>query len=951
MKHIIKKLIYDTKPYQPIPFWSWNDKLEECELERQMKWMQRSGIGGFFMHARAGLKTEYLSDEWMKAIEFCCKEAQTLNMDAWVYDENGWPSGFAGGKLLADESNRDWYILSGIGAYDLKADVSYQIDDNVLQRAEQGDETKLYLNLYFHKSTSTVDILNPKVVEKFLNITHNAYKRHFGEEFSKMLKGFFTDEPQYYRWKTPYTPMISQYFKEEYQEDILDNLGLLFIEKEGYRTFRYRYWLGMQRLMLQNYAEKVYNWCESNGVKLTGHYIEETTLGTQIMCCGGVMPFYEYEHIPGIDWLGAGTCNELPIRQVGSVARQLGKKQVLTETFGCCGWDISPLDLQRIAGFQYVNGANVTCHHLVPYSERGQRKRDYPAHFSLINPWIDEHFKGFNNYFSRLGMLLGEGEERVNVAMLHPIRSAYFDYKREEENNAFGIAELETALQSACRNLSSRGIEYHFLDETILEKYGNIDEDKFVCANCSYKFLVLPKIYTMGKHTEKLIRKFVDNGGRILLLDESPTYLEGEPYEYVYLQSNITLEDIEKEQPFQVVNREANLYYTYRKLDKQEFVYIQNASADTTYEQTLIIPKRYSSFVALDLNNLQMKQSDMTITVPANEGILLFFSKDEIILDGELEEVDLKFTDAEVNFDTNFLTVDVVCYSKNGVDFSEPILCNQLFGQLLEERYQGKLWLKYPFEIQVKPKQMAVIAEDVSVERRVNGHNIIPIDKCQTEPSFWYSDITDYVREGNNSYEIVLDWYQSEETYYALFGENVTESLKNCISYDSEIEAIRLVGKFGVYSKEEFENFDEETVCGCDFYVGGIPEKVSEPIKDGFPFFRGKLTMRQKFYFSDTNVKINVHGRYLNAKVWVNGTEAGSLLYERQLDISKWVCNGENEIEIQFNIGNRNFMGPFHCSWPEVFVGPGLFKLCNLPNSKEGKIRYRLYRFYKENVK
>ena len=157
----------------------------------------------------------------------------------------------------------------------------------------------------------------------------------------------------------------------------------------------------MQQLMLCGFAEQIYRWCDTNGVKLTGHYVEEFTLGAQLMCCGGIMPFYEYEHIPGVDWLGKTAETELPAKQVESVAAQLGKKQVLTETFGCCGWDVLPSELRRILSFQYVNGINMFCHHLVPYSERGNRKYDHPAHYSTINPWVKEEFKSFNDYYAQ----------------------------------------------------------------------------------------------------------------------------------------------------------------------------------------------------------------------------------------------------------------------------------------------------------------------------------------------------------------------------------------------------------------------------------------------------------------------------------------------------------------------------------------------------------------------
>ena len=79
----------DLKNYQSIPFWSWNDKLEPEHLRKQIRDMKAAGIGGFFMHARGGLLTEYMGEDWMKAVEACIDEAKKQDMNAWWYDENG----------------------------------------------------------------------------------------------------------------------------------------------------------------------------------------------------------------------------------------------------------------------------------------------------------------------------------------------------------------------------------------------------------------------------------------------------------------------------------------------------------------------------------------------------------------------------------------------------------------------------------------------------------------------------------------------------------------------------------------------------------------------------------------------------------------------------------------------------------------------------------------------
>ena len=948
MLHLISHLNTVTNEYRPIPFWSWNDQLESSELRRQIRWMREQGIGGFFMHARGGLKTPYLSDEWMEAIEACCDEAGRLGMHAWVYDENGWPSGFAGGKLLEKAENRDMYITKEFGAYDPNADATYRLDGAALVRTQNGDASCEYLNLYFHRSPSTADVLNPDVVKQFLDVTHEQYKAHFGPQFSKKIAGFFTDEPQYYRADTPYTPMIAEYFQKKYGEDILDKLGLLFVEKEGYRSFRYRYWLAMQDLMLNSFAKQVCDWCSKNGTQLTGHYVEETSLGAQIMCCAGAMPFYEYEHIPGIDCLGKDTNNELSPRQLNSAAQQLGKKQALTETFACCGWNVTPAELKRIAGFQYACGVNLMCHHLLPYSEHGQRKRDYPAHFNPINPWINEHFRDFNDYFSRLGYLLSESEEPVNVAVLHPIRSAYLEYKRDIlADDGFPASEIEQPLRKTCRTLSARGIAYHFLDETLLEKYGFVDSAKIGCGLCSYTYLVLPKVLTMGAKTEQLIRQFVENGGKVLLMDEKPSYLEGEPHSYDYLKTNCTLEDIISAQPFSVDTPDTELYCTFRLFDGKPFLFVQNASDCKRYVQTFSFHTGYRSFVALDLVTMEEKRLPLTLTLEKNESLLLFPSHEPAPAVTDHPIVEMQLVNAATEFRTNFLTLDAVRYSKDGTHYSAPILCSDLCHQLLQERHEGKIHLCYEFEVETVPSSLRLLMEKNKTKQHfINGHPITLTDTLTAEPCVGIADISPYIQEGINRFETILHWHQSEETYYALFGEGVTESLKNCIAYDSEIEAVYLAGHFGVYSYDAFEDYAEDYILGQNFYIGKPPVNVSELVTDGLPFFRGELTLAQNLYLPDTNVRLALPGDYLTAKITVNGIYAGELCFESTIDISPWTRPGDNEIRVTFTIGNRNLLGPFHSLAPEVFVDPPTFERNDIPSTADGHPQYKFRRFY-----
>ena len=100
-----------TSEYRGAPFWAWNCKLEENELLRQIDIMKEMGFGGYHMHVRSGMATEYLSEEFMDLIRACVKKGKEEEMLSWLYDEDRWPSGFAGGLVTKNPEYRMKYLL------------------------------------------------------------------------------------------------------------------------------------------------------------------------------------------------------------------------------------------------------------------------------------------------------------------------------------------------------------------------------------------------------------------------------------------------------------------------------------------------------------------------------------------------------------------------------------------------------------------------------------------------------------------------------------------------------------------------------------------------------------------------------------------------------------------------------------------------------------------------
>ncbi len=542
-----KVLAQEHKEYKSMPFWSWNNELDEDNLVAQIEDMYEAGIGGFIMHARTGLKTEYLGEKWFSCIGACLKKAKELGMEAWVYDENGWPSGFVGGKLLEKEEYLAQFLTYAVKDY---------FDDTafaVYQKTERGyalidgekEGGKEYHTVYLEKSPANTDILNPDVVDAFIQETHEEYYKRFKDSFGKELVGFFTDEPQYYRWNTPYSKCVAEEFWKE-GLNVRSGLIYLFIQDKAGYEFRTKYYTTLNKLYVQNFYKKVYDWCETHDCKLTGHTIEESLFGPQMSCCAGVMPTYEFEHMPGIDWLGKFLPNELMLKQVGSVASQLGKKHVLTETFACSGYETTPRELKSIAEFQYFGGVNRTCQHLYPYSMAAQGKLDHPPFFAKHSNWYDE-FKTFNTYFDRLGFIVGETKEVYDLAIIHPIRSCYLQFLREDDMGS--VKEIESEFVRLLERLAADGITYHLIDESILENHGKNVENTLQVGNCRYDTIIVPNMPSIASSTLALLKEFK---GKLLNLGNL-TYVDGKE-QSVRLPSNISFAEIARNATVKVRN-------------------------------------------------------------------------------------------------------------------------------------------------------------------------------------------------------------------------------------------------------------------------------------------------------------------------------------------------------------------------------------------------------------
>ncbi|MBP3543196.1 MAG: hypothetical protein J6J86_03105, partial [Lachnospiraceae bacterium] len=595
-KKLIEQFKKPSADKRSFPFWAWNSRMDKDEIRRQIREMKRAGVGGFFIHYRDGLETEYLSEEWMDCVKAAVEEAREQGLYAWLYDEDRFPSGTAGGRVT---SCGDEYRCKGLtlevlpsSAYaklskeeietrlktqsETELQVSSQnlteFPDNrngllaVYRAAIDGDSIKEYKRLPLREDRASAteetfaedevllavrlevsapcgwfnneappDNLNPDCVKKFIEVTHERYKQVVGDEFGRTVPGIFTDEPSLHdrhsffgekkSW-IPWTYGYGEYFKELAGYDFLELLPEFYFHGERSAKVRHDYWHSIAKRYGESYFKVIGEWCEENKLLFTGHFLQEDKLGLSTRVNGVIMPNYQYQQVPGIDMLCEQTGEYMTVKQCTSVAAQLGKKQVISETYGCTGWEFTFEGQKWMGDWQFVLGINRRCQHLALYSLRGCRKRDYPPSFNYNTTWWQQN-KTVDDYFARLSVLLEQGEAVRNILLLHPVTTAwsrlgvnpYGNPIRRQERDVPALNVYGDKLNKLIEYLERAHLDCDLGDELLIGQYGSVRKEQFVIGRASYLAVVVPPVDTLLASTCEKLLTYMNQGGLVYALN------------------------------------------------------------------------------------------------------------------------------------------------------------------------------------------------------------------------------------------------------------------------------------------------------------------------------------------------------------------------------------------------------------------------------------------------
>ncbi len=977
--------------YRSAPFWVWAGDVTEEDISFQLRDMREHGMGGGFLHARPGMITEYLSDEWFGLANFAVETGKNENMHVWLYDENAWPSGYAGGHVAAEMpdsyihgqglqmvpmddidtselSDYHLFLREGIDGFEVIEDHSD------LSEAVYGFRMHHYEKTGRYGGYSYVDLLVNGVTEKFIELTMTGFEERFSDEFGNQVPGIFTDEPHIQPPSVPsddphgqavrFTPDLFEEFENTWEYDLREQLPSLFIETGDWQRVRHNYYQVLLDMFIERWGKPWFEYTEENNLIWTGHYWEHTW--PDPIRVPDNMAIYAYKQMPGIDLL-FNTPEERPdqfgnvrnVREVRSVANQLGRTRTLSETFGASGWELGFEDMKRHGDWMFALGINFVTEHMYFGTLKGSRKRDFPQSISYHAPWW-QHYPALSDYFARLSLALSSGQQ-VNTTLVIDPTTASWMYQ-----GANGIHEnrdiIGDQFKSLLDELELYKIEYDMGSEFIIKRWGSVENGRFVVGEKSYENVILPKgTENLNRETVDLLRQYLEQGGSVLDLSGVPGRIDGAESDDVSALADLfsdqwlsfdglTSEVLEKLAvpgftPVSPENFGGKIFHHRRQLEDGQLIFWSNWSKNEagniefTAEGNVV-----TEFNPEDgsVKTVPFERDDngvrVSFNLPPTASKMLFISDGEPEVEAAQytekssagEQIDPLNSITAERLDPNVLVIDYVdlrvkdhdlqdiyfydaadlIYESHGfewysfghnpwnvgVQYRTNILdMADKFGD--DSRFTASFPFYLSEELTETESVKAVVERAHLYEISINGEPIEPLEnEWWLDKAFYVFEIGDFIQTGRN--ELVIH--------------------ASPISIHAELEPVYILGDFAI----------EPAAQG--FTIGNPGTLSTGSWKDqGMHLFSHRVAYRNKFEIEEVNSAYFVelddwYGTV--AEVLVNGQSAGVIgWHPYHVDVTEHLVSGRNEIEVIVTGSLKNTLGPHHNDPTIGFVTPWSF--------------------------
>ncbi len=1002
-KTLVQLIADPPSTYRAAPLWDWNDKITREGIEFQLKKFKEGGLGGVFIHPRPGLVTEYLSKDWNELFQFTVQTAKTLDMQVWIYDENSYPSGFAGGHVQARFPD-SYQHGSGLGLKITQnlneiADLPVEVLLKQSEKVKNPDKKPVYYVFYrtfpkpsyWYGGFPYVDLLYLGVTDTFMKVTMEGYEKYNREDFGKTLPGIFTDEPNLEAAKGPetvirWTPDLFDQFEMRWGYRLEPELQSLVEETDNFTMVRHDYYTLLLEMFLDRWAVPWYNYCEQNNLAWTGHYWEH---GWPYPGDGiDESAFYMYHQMPGVDMLGRAYDstgmegqfgNTRAIRELGSAANQSGWNRRLSETWGGAGWQISFAELKRLVDWEVVLGVNFVNPHLSYFSMQGVRKFDYPPSFSYQAPWWD-NFSLLGDYIGRICLAMSAGEQINNLLIIQPNTTAWMYHTTVKDDQR--IFKLSTTFKKFLQTIESDHVEYDLGSEQVIKRFAETHKDGLKIRNRIYDHIILPPgIRNIESTTLAFLKNYLSDGYTVLCLSDSIDYIDGSPNNALknlaakYPVNWINGDDVRSDHVQQyLINPEfslvqadkskGQLFHQRRILDDGQLLFLVNSDLSHAAEAEIEIKAKGLSEIDLKDGQLTavsfLKKPGMIsfrVTVPPGGSKLILAGNDA----SGTKSKNIKGSDSEEiipptnelltkRLTSNVLTVDYLSLETKSFKKDDMYFMTAMY-KLFE---LSGLKTGNPWQHKIQYKQQYLEMDDFTTDSWFKARYHFTVD-----PSMSAVDINTLqaVIERPDQWEVKLNgkkiipsdgkwWLDHHFPVYQIGeyikpGDNLIELSAPKMTVFSELMPIYILGEFSL------EN------AGKGFLLKPARNPGLHSWKEtGMPFFGDKVSYSRSYEIAETSGEFLVRlGPWKGsvAEVWVNGKNAGNIGWAPyELDIINFIQKGINTIDVRVTGSLKNTLGYHHVEQKGWIDSP--FSWNQAPENQPAGSAYQFldYGLYKE---
>jgi hypothetical protein len=974
--------------YTTAPFFVWNYKITKEEIDNYMNDFKNSGSSQVFIHPRPGLITEYLSDEWFELYKYTVDKGKELGMKVWIYDENSYPSGFAGGHV-PDQMPESFNQGQGLAMKEfetlpdtaekyylcLKEENGSFINITSSVENEKGQKGKylLFSKTFNGKSDwfggfTYVDLLYPGVTQKFIELTMTGYKNNLGAEFGKSVPGVFTDEPEInspggIKW----TPDLFDVFQNRWGYDLRTQLPSLYEEVGDWKKVRHNYTQTLLQLFIDRWAKPYFNYCEENALKFTGHYWEHEW--PNMRPGGDNMAMYAWFQVPGVDMLfnqyndssvRAQFGNIRSIKELASAANQTGRQRKLSETYGGGAWELTFTDMKRLGDWEYAIGVNLMNQHLSHITLAGARKYDYPPTFTYHEPWW-KNYRYINDHYARLSMALSAGRQINDILVLEPTTSAWLYDSYVKQNPA--CAKIGQTFQNFITRLEKSQVEYDLGSENMIKDMGSVRGGKLIIGQCSYSTVVLPPLTeNLDQATSRLIRKFIAGGGKLVAFSV-PALVDGTPdkglteffskySDRINIENDLTPEVISKYFTSPIISFKVaagnNLFHHRRTLGDGQVLFLANSSLSEMLSGSL----RIEGADAIELNTITGELNgypctskegfvSLSFDLPPAGSLLLYIPA--------VKKSTYNIPAAPQKFDevpsATYMAVKRDNENALAIEFCDLRIGDELTRDLHNYSAADKVYKQFgfrngnPWNHAVQFRTNIADRDTFSAKTGFTAYyhfNIMDrfdystIRTVVERPYLWTVAIngTDIKPEKGK-------WWLDRE--FAVFnigglvkrGDNILSVKVSPMKINAEIEPVYITGDFSVRPAGKGWTIEAPVKT---LTAGSWKEQ-------GMPFYSWGVTYVKEFTIEKPEGRYRIKLNKWNgtiAEVSADGKPAGLIAFPPyECDVTELIKPGVNKIEVRVIGSLKNLMGPHFNNPAPGLVGPGHWR--NVKNYPAGK--------------